>query len=407
MSRRSWRAWRSIENFFRIEAASGIVLLCATATALAWANSPWRASYELLWQSPLEWGFAHHAWRTTLRLVVNDGLMTIFFLVVGLEIRTEIHHGELSTRKRAIVPVMAAAGGVITPALLYLAIAAPHGLGRGWAIPTATDIAFAVGVLTLLGSRVSPSARVLLLALAVIDDVAAVLVIAFFYSAEIRTAGLLVGAVGVALVLLLHRVRVRAAVVYFVPAVILWLGLLQAGVHPTLAGVILGLLTPSGTRSVRRRRSGSATDGVLSPAQGVQRALHPWVAFGIMPLFALSNAGIAFDSLAPALPAATALTWAIAMALVIGKPLGITVFTWATTRSGLGEVSGDLTWRELLLVGCLGGIGFTMSLFLTNLAFIDPVLTMAGKSAVLLGSAVAAAVGILAGRFALFPDGRS
>lgn len=302
-----------------MEAASGIVLLCATVAALAWANSPWRTSYELFWQAPLEWGFAHQAWRTTLRLVVNEGLMSIFFLVVGLEIRNEVHHGELSSRKRAVVPVMAAAGGVITPALLYLAIAAPAGLGRGWAIPTATDIAFAVGVLTLLGRRASPSARVLLLAIAVIDDVAAVLVIAFFYSVKIHTAGFLLGAIGVGLVLLWQRLRISPAIAYLVPGVILWLGLLLAGVHPTLAGVILGLLTPSSTRGHRRVHSSPAAEVSLSPATRVQRALHPWVAFGIMPLFALSNAGVTFDSPGPGVHAATVLTWAIVIALVIGK----------------------------------------------------------------------------------------
>jgi Na+:H+ antiporter, NhaA family len=385
-----------------VEAASGIVLLCAAVVALTWANSPWHASYESFWQLPLQWGWGRHGWTTTLRLIVNDGLMSVFFLVVGLEVRNEIHSGELNSGRRGLVPVMAAAGGVVTPALVYLAIAARDGLGRGWAIPTATDIAFAIGVLALLGSRIPPSVRVLLLALAIIDDVVAVVVIAVFYSAEIHASGFVVAAAGVGIVLLLQRLGVRSSLVYLLPGALLWLGLLLAGVHPTLAGVVLGLLTPA----TLQRGSAACREDLLSPAARVQQVLHPWVAFGVMPLFALANAGVAFGSFIPHARPALTLTWAIVLALVIGKPVGISVFTWATARSGLGEISEDLTWRGVLLLGCLGGIGFTMSLFLTNLAFADPLLASTGKSAVLLGSALAATAGLLIGRWLLFPGAR-
>lgn len=377
-------------RFFEVEAAGGLVLLLATAVALAWANSPWQATYERFWQA------GYH--ELSLRWIVNDVLMSIFFLVVGLEIRREIHDGDLSSLRRAVVPLMAATGGVMTPALLYLGIVGQGGLGmaghgvlsRGWAIPTPTDIAFAIGVLTVLGGRVPSAARVLLLALAVIDDVAAVLIIALFYSIGIGVPGLLLAIAAIGLVLLLQRLGIRPACAYLVPGAILWFGLLQAGIHPTLTGVILGLLTPP------------AFGGAEQPLRRVQQALHPWVAFGVMPLFALANAGLGLTSFMPRSAATGTLTWAIVVALVIGKPLGIGLFTWATARSRLGSLPPGLSWRGVMLVGCLGGIGFTMSLFLTNLAFADPTLVTAAKSAVLLASAVAAAAGLLLGRFVLF-----
>jgi NhaA family Na+:H+ antiporter len=362
------------------------VLLLATAAALAWANSPWQSTYAVFWESPLS--AAGHA--LSLRWLVNDGLMSIFFLVVGLEIRGELHDGALSSLRQAAVPLMAAIGGVMTPALIYLAMVSHHSLVRGWAVPTPTDIAFAIGVLTVLGARVPRAARVLLLALAVIDDVAAVLIIALFYSSGIGVLGLLEALAAVGMVLLFQRLGIRSALAYLAPGAILWLGLLQAGVHPTLTGVILGLLTPA------------ASAGTDQPLRRVQQTLHPWVAFGVMPLFALANAGLALGSFMPSSPQTGTLTLAIVIALVLGKPLGITLFTWVTARSRLGSLPAGLNWRGVVLVGCLGGIGFTMSLFLTNLAFADPTLVTAAKSAVLMASAIAAAVGVLLGRFVLF-----
>jgi NhaA family Na+:H+ antiporter len=370
-------------RFFEVEAASGMVLLLATAAALGWANSAWRATYEIFWQWP-----GHDP---SLRWWVNDGLMSIFFLVVGLEIRGELHDGALCGLRQAMVPLVAAAGGVLTPALLYLAMTSNAGLERGWAIPTPTDIAFAIGVLTVLGKRVPSAARVLLLALAVIDDVAAVLIIGLFYASGIGLPGLLLSVAAIAMVLLFQRLGIRSARAYLLPGAILWLGLLLAGVHPTLTGVILGLLTPP------------VLVGTDPPLRRIQRALHPWVAFGVMPLFALANAGLALGSFMPGSAQTATLTAAIVVALVIGKPLGIGLFTWATARSGLISLPAGLNWRGVVLVGCLGGIGFTMSLFLTNLAFADPTLVTAAKSAVLLASAVAATAGLLLGRFVLLP----
>jgi len=351
-----------LERFFRIEAASGIVLLCAAVAALLWANSGRHASYESLQR---------------LHFLVNDGLMTVFFLLVGLEIRREMHAGALSSRRTAAVPVIAAAGGMIAPALIFLAVA-DASLRRGWAIPTATDIAFALGALTMLGKRVPTPARALLLALAVMDDIGAILIIAFLYTTGIDAIGLLIAAGGVAAVLALRQLGVRWVPIYLLPGLIVWFGLHQAGVHPTLAGVIMGLLLPA-------------------PAERLEEALHPWVAYGIMPLFALVNAGVSLHGVSLGGP----LTVSIGLALVLGKPLGITLFTWLATRSGLADLAPGLNWRGVLLVGCLGGIGFTMSVFLATLAFADPEQLAAAKAAVLLGSAIAGSSGFILGKLLL------
>lgn len=427
------RLRQPLERFFQIEAASGVVLLAVTALALIWANSPWGAAYEALWHLPVRFGFGDHEWEVTLHFIVNDWLMTVFFLVVGLEIRRELHDGALSDVRRAIIPLMAATGGVIAPALIYLALSGNEALRRGWAIPTATDIAFAVGVLTVLGNRVPHAARVLLLALAVIDDVIAILVIAFFYSAGIDITGLLIAAAGVAAVFIWQWLGVRSALAYVVPGAVVWVGLLRAGVHPTLCGVVLGLLTPvmipttrerlldmasRALEDVRERISGTTHESrvlaphvqrlkeaqreLIPPVVRVEMALHPWVAYGIMPLFAFANAGVRLDGLHFGESATTLVTIAIAIALVLGKPLGIVTATWLTVRSGLGALGPGLPWRGVLLVGCLGGIGFTMSIFIANLAFPDTALLGAAKFAVLAGSSIAGVVGLLLGRFVLF-----
>lgn len=347
------------ERFIRIEASSGIVLLCATVVALLWANSPWRASYEAL-------GHLH--------LVVNDGLMTFFFLLIGLEIRREMQAGSFASVRAATVPLVAALGGMITPALLFLAIA-DSSLRRGWAIPTATDIAFAVGALALLGTRAPLQARVLLLALAVMDDIGAILIIAFFYSYGVGTAGLLIAAGGAGVALALRKSGIQSSIAYLLAGSLIWFGLYRAGVHPTLAGVVIGSITPT---------------------PQLEEALHPWVAYAIMPLFALINAGVALD----AVPFDGTLITAIVIALVLGKPLGISLFVWFATRTGIGTLAPGLQPRGVLLVGCLGGIGFTMSVFLATLAFPDSHQLAAAKAAVLLGSILAGLGAFTLGRFA-------
>jgi NhaA family Na+:H+ antiporter len=426
------RVFSAIERFLHVEAVSGIVLLAAAATALIWANSPVSASYQHLWHAPLTIGFGELVLSQPLEFWINDGLMTIFFLVVGLEIRREMHEGALSRVRQATLPLAAALGGVLAPALIYLSINTEPSLEDGWAIPTATDIAFAVGVLALLGKAVPPSVRILLLALAVIDDIVAVVVIALFYSAGFSADGLLISLGGVLLVLALQHLGVRAALVYVVPGAIVWFGLLRAGVHPTLAGVILGLLTPTralgasegffgaATRALndfrQRARSGRrdpselrqplkelrvAQRELLPPAVRVQMALHPWVAYGVMPLFALANAGITLDDIDISDAAARSVAFGVFIALVLGKPLGIFLATWLVVRFNVCSLPADVTWRSVALVGCLGGIGFTMSIFIATLAFGGEGLLGAAKLGVLVASATAAVVGVSFGKAVL------
>jgi NhaA family Na+:H+ antiporter len=319
----------------------------------------------------------------------------VFFLVVGLEIRREIHDGSLSNPKVAALPMIAAVGGVVVPALLYVLLNADPVARRGWAIPTATDIAFAVGILSLVGKGVPSALRMLLLTLAIIDDIAAILVIAFFYSSGIAYAGLGLVALGVVLVLLMQWLGIRWALVYLIPGALMWYGMLSAGMHPTLAGVLLGLLTPA-TANYGRHKCIDPT--APAPVEAVEAALHPWVAFGIMPIFALANAGVSLSGLN--LSAGQPLTVAagIVAGLVLGKPIGIMLAALAAVRLKICTLPEEVTWRHVLLLGLLAGIGFTMAIFISNLAFTDPVLLSAAKFAVLIASGTAAVLGLLLGR---------
>ena len=385
-------------RFISVEAASGVVLLVAAAIALAWANSPLEHSYEALWHLRIGFGVAQRLPAHDLHFWVNDGLMTIFFLLVGLEIRREMHEGALSDPKVAALPIIAALGGVVVPALLFVLVNSEPGLRRGWAIPTATDIAFAVGVLSLIGSGVPAALRMLLLTLAIIDDIAAILVIAFFYSSGIAVAGLLVVAAGVLLVLLMQWLGVQPALAYVLPGAVVWFGMLRAGMHPTLAGVLLGLLTPA-TATFGRRGRGPAADAAREPpVVRVEAMLHPWVAFGIMPLFALANAGVSLKGLDLSGGAPRAVGAGIVLGLVLGKPLGIVLACLAAVRLKLGALPEGVRWRHTVLLGLLGGIGFTMSIFISNLAFEDPGLLAAAKFAVLVASCIAATLGLVLGQ---------
>lgn len=427
------RVLDALERFLHVEAVSGIVLLITAAAALVWANSPAAGSYDRLWHAPLTFGIGGLVVEHSLEFWINDGLMTIFFLVVGLEIRREMHEGALSNARLAALPLAAACGGIVAPALIYIALAgADPTLRGGWAIPTATDIAFAVGVLALLGKRVPAPVRVLLLALAVIDDIAAVIVIALFYSSSFAFSGLAIAGAGVLLVLMLQRLGFQSAFVYVVPGAIVWFGLLQSGLHPTLSGVILGLLTPAlpvhhgaapidaATRAIRELRERAhaeqrdvhdlipplkelkiAQRELLPPVVRVQSALHPWVAYAVMPLFALANAGVHIGDLDASAAGASTVLFAVAMALVIGKPLGIFSASWLAVRAGFCTLPPQMTWRSVMLVGCLGGIGFTMAIFIATLAFDDQKLLEAAKLGVLVASAAAGAAGLALGRVLL------
>jgi len=415
------RLFSPLQRFLAVEAASGLLLVAAAAVALVWANSAWRGSYEQLWHAPLglrigDWSFVRplHFW-------VNDGLMTIFFFVVGLEIRRESHEGELADLRRAALPLAAALGGMLVPAGIFAALNAGRAGSAGWGIPMATDIAFAVGVLTLLGSRVPPSLRVLLLALAVIDDIGAIVVIAVFYSGGIEVWGLLVVAAGIGAALLFRAIGVRPPVAYLAPGAMIWAGLLAAGVHPTLAGVLLGLATPvrswfgaagfaaathehlggieeTADRDALRDRLAAietARREAVSPAERLQHVLHPWVAFGIMPLFALANAGVAMGG-ADLAGDGLFLFLGIVLGLALGKPLGIFAACALASASGAVRPS-TASHRGLALVGIVGGIGFTMSLFIAQLAFPPGPLLDTAKLAILVGSAAAIAAGLITG----------
>jgi Na+:H+ antiporter, NhaA family len=427
-------AGRPLERFLRIEAASGILLLVAAAVALVWANSPWAESYVHLWHTPLGIRVGAFTFERTLEWVVNDGLMVIFFFVVGLEIRREIHHGELSEWRRAALPAAAALGGMLAPAALYLAFAGAPATRSGWGVPMATDIAFAVGILTLLGKRVPAALRVLLLALAIIDDLGAIVVIAAFYSSGISVSGLLIAAAGFGSVLLMQRFGVRAKLAYVPPSVVAWAGIYAAGIHPTIAGVLVGLMTPVrawlgpdgfivGVRRQLDHLAKSSPDALsshelagtlrhvdvarreaMSPAESLIELLHPWVAFGIMPVFALANAGVRVSG-SSLDPASWRVVTAVAVGLVVGKPIGVLLASWIALRLRLATLPLGMRLRHLVVLGVVAGVGFTMALFIAQLAFSDASLLAAAKFGVLVASGVAAILGLGLGRLLLTPLG--
>lgn len=385
-------------RFISVEAASGIALLLAAAAALTWANTPLAHYYQALWHLPLGFGLERYLPEHDLHFWVNDGLMTVFFLVVGLEIRREIHDGSLADPKVALLPIAAAAGGVVVPALLYVAVNTDPVTRHGWAIPTATDIAFAVGVLALVGKGIPASLRMLLLTLAIIDDIAAILVIALVYSGGISWTGFPIIAVGVALVFALQWFGQRSMLAYVLPGAIVWYGMLRTGMHPTLAGVILGLLTPVRAAFGRAARSGDPVRDEPAPVTRVEGALHPWVAFGIMPLFALANAGVDLSGINGMTGGSLSVAAGIALGLLVGKPVGIGLASVVAVRLKLCALPPDVGWRHIGLLGVLGAIGFTVSIFVANLAFDDARLLAAAKFAVLIASGLAAALGLILGR---------
>ncbi len=425
-------ARRPLERFIRIEAASGVLLLAATAMALAWANSPWARSYFALWETPLGARIGSLSFERPLEWFVNDALMVIFFFVVGLEIRREIHHGELSEARRASLPVAAALGGMVVPACIYLLFAHEPAARRGWGVPMATDIAFALGALALLGRRVPAALRVLLLALAVIDDLGAIVVIAIFYSSGIVWSGLAIGAGGVAGVLVMQRIGVRAKFAYVVPGAVAWAGIYAAGIHPTIAGVVLGILTPvrawlgpggfvvevrrdietivqAGTERVTAHELSATLSHVdavrreaISPAEHLIEMLHPWVAFGIMPVFALANAGVSLAG-ASLDDAAIRVVLGSAAGLFVGKPAGVLIACWLASKLRLSTWPRGFTARHCVVLGVVAGIGFTMSLFIAQLAFSDRSLLVAAKRGVLIASFSAAVLAFALGRWLLAP----
>jgi len=409
-----------IQRILAVEAASGLILLTTTAIALGWANlAP--ASYAALWHVPIGGRLGPWAFEQPLHFWVNDGLMTVFFFVVGLEIRRETFEGELAGVRKAALPLAAALGGMLVPAAIFAALNVGRAGAAGWAVPMATDIAFAVGVLTLLGSRVPAPLRVLLLALAVIDDIGAIVVISVFYSGGTSLAGLGLIGVGLAAVLAMRSAGIRTALYYAAPGVVIWAGFLVTGIHPTIAGVLLGLLAPvrpwfgaSGFAATTQAQLDAlpaddrgalllsldqieqARREAISPVERLIHALHPWVAYVIMPLFALANAGVVIAGASLSGDAGWLFLGVVA-GLAVGKPLGITIAAASASGLGLAVRSPDTRRGGLLLVGLVGGIGFTMSLFIAQLAFPPGPLLDTAKLAILVGSGAAILAGLAFG----------
>ncbi len=421
----SSRFVRPLVRFTHVEAAGGIVLLVAAAIAMIWANSPWGHTYAEFWESHLAINLGPFHFDESMEHVVNDGLMVIFFFVVGLEIKRELVVGELADRRRAALPAFAALGGMVAPALIYLAFVSGTGGEAldGWGIPMATDIAFSVGVISLLGSRVSVSAKLFLLALAIADDIGAIAVIAVFYTDDLSIVWLAEAIVLVAAVYLAQRVNVRSVLFYAIIGTVVWYFVFESGVHATLAGVALGLMTPAtayisdedfkqrarwildrydmdaASPRARERIDADAMElsqiarESVSPLDRLESALHPWSSFVIVPLFALANAGVRFADIDVAEAITSAVSLGVAFGLVAGKIVGITLFTWLAVRFGLGVLPRRTGWRDIVGLGALAGIGFTVSLFITELAFTDEMLTDAAKLGIFVGSLVAGVLG--------------
>jgi len=368
------------EKFFKSEASGGILLLAVTILALLTANSPLAPAY---------FG-ALHAYLGGLSLLhwINDGLMALFFLLVGLEIRRELENGELSTWPRRILPGLAALGGMTFPALIYIAFNRDGGAAlNGWAIPTATDIAFSLGVLALFGSRAPLALKVFLTALAIIDDLLAVLIIALFYGSGLSLPWLAGAALLAAVIFGLSRTRVMPLWPYLLLGVLLWVCVLKSGIHATLAGVILAFVMPSQSLAA-------------SPSAKLEHGLHKWVAFGIVPIFAFANAGVSLVGLGLS-TLAQPVTLGVAAGLFFGKQIGVFGVTWVAVKLGLGRLPPEISWRALYGVSLLCGIGFTISLFIGALAFRDPGLQDAAKLGVLMGSVLSGLLGLGAIRLAL------
>jgi NhaA family Na+:H+ antiporter len=418
------RLVKPFQEFASLEASGGLLLIGCTLAALIWANSPWAASYSSLWHTKLTVGFAGRQLSEELHFWINDGLMAVFFLVVGLEIKREVIVGELASLRKAALPLVAAVGGMLVPASIYFFLNRTGPGAAGWGVPMATDIAFALGVLALLGDRVPTSLKVFLAALAIADDIGAVLVIGFFYTAEISWVALTIAGLFLVALIVANRIGARRPLTYAILGLGLWLAFLESGIHATVAGVLLALTIPA-----RQRIDGRAflerTDKILdefraadqggdaiqanatrstalsvlaedcqraeSPMLRFEHALTPWSKHAILPIFALANAGVALGGGALFSP----ISVGVVCGLVLGKPIGVVAFSWLATRFGFAALPEGVGWRQILGVGMLAGIGFTMSLLIANLAFdVESVLETA-KVGILVASVVSAIIGTL------------
>jgi len=408
-----------IQQFIHIQGVSSLLLLLAAVIALVWANSPWHESYHHVWDMELTLSRLNlpvHAW-------INDALMAVFFFLVGMEIKHEIVHGELSDIRRASLPIFAALGGMIVPAAIYAAINFRQPGAHGWGIPMATDIAFSLGVLAMV-KGIPAELKVFLLSLAIADDIGAIAVIAMFYTETLRLHSLFIGLLLLIIIYLVYRVGIQRPILYAVLGVLFWIAILRSGIHATIAGVILGFMVPTaprltfaeferiGTDIVRQyRRALAAGDtatatrvlGVLeqvvtateSTSERLTRKLNDWVSFLVLPLFALANAGVEFSSGAWGELLRSHVAWGVLAGLILGKPLGILVFSMLAVKLRIATLPNHVNWSLVSAVGMLAGIGFTVSIFISSLAFSDDALLVQAKAAVLGASVVAGLAGFI------------
>lgn len=403
---------RALRLFLASEVTGGVVLLVAALVAVAWANSPWQAGYRQLWHTELSVVLGHWHLSLTLQEWVNQGLMSVFFLVVGLEVKRELLQGELRQARRAVLPIVAAIGGMIVPALLY-AVVAGGTASDGWAIPMATDIAFALGVLALVAPGLPPSLRVFLLALAIVDDLGAIVVIAAFYSGPLEVQWLVAAGGTLAVVYVVRRLGLTFTPVFVALGVVAWLAFYAAGVHATIAGVAMGLLAPARAKLDRdmvgtqgeelldvytpeaARTTSHLARHAVSRLEWLELALHPWTSWLVVPIFALANAGVTVTAGSFGEAMTSSVTLGVVVGLVAGKTIGIAGASWIACRAGFAELPPDAEWRDVVGTALLGGIGFTVSLFVTGLAFGNTALGAEAKVGIFIASVVSGGLAAL------------
>jgi Na+:H+ antiporter, NhaA family len=423
---------RPLLRFTKVESAGGVVLLLAAIAALVWANAPFGNTYEEFWSTPVSLTIGSFHFEESLRHVVNDGVMAIFFFVVGLEIKRELVTGDLRDPRVAALPAIAALGGMTIPALIFVAFNTGTEAAHGWGIPVATDIAFAVGVVALLGTRVPIGGRLFLLTLAIADDIGAIVVIALFYTDELALGFLVLSLTGLAAIWLAARIGIRSLTFYVPAAVATWFFLFESGVHATLAGVAIGLLTPARAMYTDREyrdkgrsilgafeKAAASHDGAehvdhdalalsaiaresVPPLHRIENALHPWSSFAVVPIFALANAGVRFAGVDIIEAATSRVALGVSLGLVVGKTVGISLFAWLAVRFGLGVLPKMVSWGHIVGLAAVAGIGFTVSLFVTALSFADPATADLAKTGIFVGSLVSGVLGYL-----LLRSGRS
>jgi len=417
-----------LNEFLHKEASGGILLIIFTVIALAWANSPWADSYHHLWHTHLKILSGNFSLDYSIHHWINDGLMVIFFFTVGLEIKRELLVGELSSVQKASLPIAGALGGMIFPAILYLLFNAGSTAAGGWGIPMATDIAFVVGIMALLGPKVPLPLKVFVLALAIADDIGAVLVIAFFYTSQVSVIALVIAAIILITLIVLNKLGTKSLIPYTILGILLWLAFLKSGVHATIAGVLLAFTIPASSRYNTKNFSNKVKDllekfnsagehgenvlvnesrqsdvmaleesckKVLTPLQRFEHGLHPYVSFFIIPLFALANAGVTLAGLDVMDALFSPISLGIIVGLFIGKQVGIFAFSWIAVKLKWASLPEGVTWSKLYGAGILAGIGFTMSLFIAGLAFSSEAMIDLAKIGILTASLISGIIGFL------------